>query len=116
MVAPEFPLTLCRLEEIPEGEGLGFTVGEGEARQLIFVLRQGARVYGYRNSCPHIGTPLDMVPDRFLTYDKRHILCMTHGARFRIQDGYCFAGPCAGQRLGAIAVRVTDGAVILDGL
>jgi len=105
---------LCRLDEIPDGEGRGFTIGEGEARTLIAVFRQGGRVHGYINSCPHIGTPLDMIPDRFLTLDKRHILCATHGARFRIHDGYCFAGPCRGERLKTIAVRIAQGSVVLE--
>ncbi len=105
---------LCRLEEIPEGEGRGFTLGAGEERTLVFVVRSSGRVHGYLNSCPHIGTPLDMVPDRFMTQDKRHILCMTHGARFRVYDGYCFTGPCQGQSLARIALAVKDGAVVLE--
>jgi len=114
MAAPSAPQRLCRLEDIPDGEGLGFALSEGEAETLIFVVRQGRRVHGYRNSCPHVGTPLDMVPDRFMTHDKRHILCMTHGARFRVYDGYCFTGPCQGQSLERIAVAVRDGAVVLE--
>lgn len=105
---------LCRLEEIPDGEARGFALGEGEHQELIFVVRKGRRVHGYVNSCPHIGTPLDMVPDRFLTRDKRHILCMTHGARFRIYDGFCFTGPCKGSFLKPVPVAVVKGAVVLD--
>ncbi|HKO08214.1 MAG TPA: Rieske 2Fe-2S domain-containing protein [Alphaproteobacteria bacterium] len=111
-LAPQY---LCRLEEIPDGQGLGFAFGEGEGRTLIFVVRQGKRVYGYRNSCPHIGTPLDMIPDRFMTHDKRHILCMTHGARFRVYDGYCFTGPCQGQSLARLPLALKDGQVFLEG-
>jgi len=110
------PQRLCRLEEIPEGEGIGLALGQGEARRLIFVVRQGTRVHGYVNSCPHIGTPLDMVPDRFMTTDKRHILCMTHGARFRVYDGYCFTGPCQGRSLAKLALALKDGEVLLERL
>ena len=106
---------LCRLSEIPDGEGRGFTIGEGEVRTLIAVFRQGERVHGYINSCPHIGTPLDMIPDRFLTFDKRHILCATHGARFRIHDGYCFTGPCQGERLKVVALEIAEGWVVVEG-
>ena len=42
---------------------------------------------GYVNSCPHLGSPLDWVPNRFLSADGRHVLCATHGALFRIEDG-----------------------------
>lgn len=78
------------------------------------MVRKGKRVHGYVNSCPHIGTPLDMVLDQFLTHDKRHILCMTHGARFRIYDGFCFTGPYQGNFLKPVPVTVVNGTVVLE--
>lgn len=105
---------LCRLDEIPDGEARGFDFGQGLETLYVFVVRQGKRVHGYVNSCPHIGTPLDLVPDRFMTDDRRHILCMTHGARFRIYDGYCFTGPCQGESLTPVALAVRDGAVMWE--
>ena len=113
MSESKLPRRLCRIEEIPDGQGVGFTLGEGEGRSYIFVVRQGGRVFGYVNSCPHIGTPLDMIPDRFMTADKRHILCMTHGARFRVYDGYCFAGPCQGRSLAKLALALEGGEVLI---
>ncbi len=107
------PKILCRLEEIPDGKGRGFAFGSDCELEFVFVLRRGGRVFGYRNACPHTGTPLDMVPDRFLTRDRRHILCATHGAQFRIEDGYCVLGPCKGERLKALPLAVIDGAVVL---
>src|SRR5262249_44456182 len=71
------------------------------------------RVVGYRNICPHIGTPLDLIPGEFLTWDKAQILCRTHGARFRIDDGLCVSGPCRGRRLAALTLRVADGRVAM---
>ena len=50
----------------------------------LFVVRTGATVRAYENSCPHTGGPLDWVPDQFLTREKDMILCATHGALFRI--------------------------------
>ena len=32
---------------------------------------------------------LDGVPGQFLTLDKRHIPCINHGTRFRMDDGVC---------------------------
>ena len=58
----------------------------------------------FQNSCPHRGTPLDWLPDRFLDRGGRHILCATHGALFRIEDGFCLSGPCAGARLRRVAI------------
>jgi len=104
---------LCRLEEIEDGAARGFVVGTGPGRTEIFVYRGADRLYGYVNSCPHVGTPLDLAGDDFLTTDGSHFLCHTHGAQFRIEDGFCVAGPCKGERLRPIAVRVADGFIEL---
>ena len=111
---------LCRLDEIPDGAGIGFSLGQEEAERLanghleIFVVRRGAQVFGYVNSCPHLSSPLDWVENQFMTPDKAHIMCATHGARFRIEDGHCIAGPCEGDALTPLPVSNERGAVVLD--
>ena len=110
---PAGPL-LCHLADIPDGGGKGFWFGHDAARFGLFLLRQGNAVFAYVNSCPHRGTPLDWLPDRFLDRDGRHILCATHGAVFRIADGFCLSGPCAGARLRTVAT-VRRGAEIYLG-
>ncbi|MDJ0943491.1 MAG: Rieske (2Fe-2S) protein [Kiloniellales bacterium] len=106
---------LCRLEDIEDGEGRGFVFGEGLARREIFVVREAEAVYGYANACPHAGTPLDWEPDRFMNADGSYLMCHTHGALFRIEDGYCIAGPCAGASLTTVALQVAeDGGIYLD--
>ncbi len=107
---------LCRLEDIEDGEGKGFVFGEGLERREIFVVREEESIYGYANVCPHAGTPLDWEPDRFMNADGSYLMCHTHGALFRIEDGYCIAGPCAGMSLTPVAVRLAeDGRVLLAG-
>ncbi len=103
---------ICRLEEIPDGEARGFTIAGEEGRRDIFVFRDGERVVGYVNSCPHAGSPLDWVEDRFMAPDDDLFQCATHGARFRTSDGFCVAGPCAGASLTAVPVTLRDGEVI----
>lgn len=105
---------LCRLEDIKDGQGKGFVLGEGTARREIFVLRDGDRVRGYVNACPHQGTPLDWTPDRFISTQTGLVLCSTHGAQFRWEDGFCVSGPCAGQGLEAVSVTVdAHGQIVL---
>lgn len=108
-------LVLCRLDELEDGGAKGFSVAADGSRREIFVVRRGTQVFGYVNSCPHIGTPLEFLPDRFLTADRTEILCSTHGARFEIATGRCLAGPCWGKSLQAVAVRVADDTIVLDG-
>lgn len=103
--------TLCRLDEIPEGDSKGFEIGA----QHLFVVRRGGRIYAYENRCPHTGAPLDWVPNRFLSADGALIQCANHDARFRIEDGLCVAGPCAGASLTPVPVAVIDGRLVLGG-
>ena len=107
-------LTVCRLDEIPDGGSRGFTVETARGTRDIFIVRRGEAVFAYENSCPHVGTPLDWVPDQFLSADRSHIVCATHGAQFRIEDGMCFSGPCHGVPLPPIAVEVAEGMIVLS--
>jgi nitrite reductase/ring-hydroxylating ferredoxin subunit len=88
----------------------GFRFREGSRLFAGFVVREGAAVRGFVDSCPHAGWPLAALDDRYLTRDARHILCAGHGALFRL-DGACVAGPCTGERLHPWAVEVRDGEV-----
>lgn len=100
---------LCRLEEIADGAARGFDLGGGaDAPEPleIFVVRAGAHAYAYRNVCPHTGSPLDWQPDDFMSEDASHIMCHTHGALFEIADGFCVAGPCAGDQLSPVAIEI----------
>ena len=85
----------------------------GGERVAVLAVRRGAQVFAYVNSCPHTGAPLDFQPGRFLSLDKTLIQCSTHGALFRIEDGFCLAGPCAGKSLERAGTAVAGGVVYL---
>ncbi|HXY99167.1 MAG TPA: Rieske (2Fe-2S) protein [Stellaceae bacterium] len=104
---------LCRAEEVPEGGARGFRFEQGADFMAVFVTRKGGELIAYDNSCPHMGTPLDVRPGRFITSDRRHLSCGTHGARFRFEDGYCLAGPCKGQSLRRLEIAVEAGEIVL---
>ncbi|HEY7579635.1 MAG TPA: Rieske 2Fe-2S domain-containing protein [Acetobacteraceae bacterium] len=101
---------LCRLADIPDGGCKGFAPPPGSFTGL-FAVRQGDAVFVYVNSCPHIGTPLDWMPGRFLSGDASRIVCATHGAEFRIADGECLRGPCFGERLEPVVIEIKDGTI-----
>lgn len=108
-------LRLCRLADLPEGETLdavGFA-GDAPNQAGILVVRHGAGVRVFVNRCPHQGTPLNWSPDRFLDLDRKHIICATHGAVFRVNDGFCLSGPCSGDSLESVPVEVRDGDVFV---
>ena len=69
------------------------------------------QVYVYVNSCPHVGTPLDWTPGRFLSANGKRIICATHGAEFQIENGMCTLGPCQGEALEKVAIQIQDGTI-----
>jgi len=104
---------LCRVDDLADPGTKGFEVElDGEPTE-IFVVRKGSAVYGYRNSCPHTGGPLDWKPDEYLDDEGEYIMCATHAALFRIEDGLCIGGPCKRQHLFPVALRVDSGEVFL---
>ena len=105
---------LCSAEAVPDGAARGFRADPGDPDSpRIVLVRRGDSWWAYRNRCPHRGTPLDWLPDRFLDERGEHLVCATHGAVFRVEDGRCIAGPCAGDALEPLAIRVQDGGIFL---
>ena len=104
---------ICKLDALAEDIGRGFTVTAAGGAFGVVVVRRGQRVYGYRNVCPHRGTSLDWMPDRFMSVDGAYLQCATHGALFEPESGACVAGPCRGSGLTPVPLHVVDGEVML---
>ena len=105
---------ICRLAELQPGQPRGFELPGAGADAGILLIRSGQHVFGYMNSCPHTGVNLDWTPGRFLDVTGSLLQCSMHGALFRIEDGYCIFGPCAGRSLRPVALRVRGGVVEVD--
>ena len=103
---------LCALADIADPGAKGFMFRAGEKLFLGFVVREDGQVRGYIDRCPHTGLPLAPLPDRYLTAERDLIICSSHGALFRLADGFCVGGPCAGRSLWPWAVRVEGEAVV----
>ena len=103
---------LCRIEDIPDGGARGFPPTPGMFTG-VFAIRRGGQVLIYVNSCPHLGVPLEWMPDRFLSADGSLIVFSTHGAEFAVTDGRCLRGPCVGDRLEPVAAVLKNGDVLV---
>ncbi|NII09835.1 Rieske 2Fe-2S domain-containing protein [Oleiagrimonas sp. C23AA] len=104
--------SLCRLDELQDGVALGVeTRIDGEDASLI-VLREGEAVAAYHNVCPHAGRRLDWAPGKFLLKDGV-LVCAAHGAAFAAASGLCTDGPCKGEHLVTVAVKVDGEDVVL---
>jgi nitrite reductase/ring-hydroxylating ferredoxin subunit len=109
------PRRLCRLQDMPNGEAIALDVmlpplGE----ESVILLRQDEHVSAWLNICPHAGRRLDWAPGKFLI-SRGMLVCAAHGASFNIDNGECIGGPCRGESLRAVPVRVEDGDVVLEG-
>jgi nitrite reductase/ring-hydroxylating ferredoxin subunit len=113
MSAPTREVFRCALGALPEGAAKGFEWDGGGFGRNGFVVRRGGAVHAYLNQCPHTGGRLDWKPDAFLTKDRSLIMCSTHGANFRIDDGFCTAGPCMGMSLRPLAAALDGDDVVV---
>ena len=107
---PPYGAAICALDAVPDKGAKGFVFREGDALFAAFILREGTTVTGYVDHCPHAGWPMASGPDRYLTRDKKLILCAGHGALFSL-SGEGVTTPCVGDRLTAWPVEVRGGEV-----
>ena len=108
------PRVICDFASLSDPGSRGFSIDlAGEALEVL-VVRKAEAVYVYQNRCPHTGINLEWQPDRFLDLSQSYIQCATHGALFRIEDGRCLRGPCAGDCLTPVNASLEDGQVILE--
>jgi nitrite reductase/ring-hydroxylating ferredoxin subunit len=103
-------IKLAPLESIPDRDSRGFDVKK-QGRDQLFVIRRGEEVIAWRNNCPHRGfegTSMAWKKHAYLNKNKTKIFCSAHGAQFDIESGECFLGPCLGQKLERMDVRLAE--------
>lgn len=106
--------SLIEAAQLNDPDARSVVIGSGSSRLDILVINQNGQVHAFVNACPHAGTPLENFDGRVLDRDDPNILvCSTHGARFRLDDGCCIKGPCLGKKLPAVATHVANGMVVL---
>ena len=107
---------ICALDRLSDPGSYGFSLQTGKQTVEGFVVKRDGEFFAYRNSCPHTGSPLDWVDHQFLDIEGALIQCAVHDARFLIDTGECIFGPCPGQSLEALPIRIKDEGVYLLGL
>jgi len=112
-LAPSAGEILCAVEEVPEGRCKEIRYGDGAYALSVLVHRTCAQVKAYVNRCPHFSLPLNARPGEFVMTDAARVMCAFHGAVFRLDDGYCEAGPAASSSLEPVEVVIRDGSVCI---
>ena len=95
-------ILLCQIDDLAEMQTIELDIGDNK----LFAIRKDNQVHAYWNNCPHLGIPLNWMPEKFLDLDGSLIQCSSHGALFQIDSGECIAGPCIGDQLKPVEVRV----------
>ena len=95
-------ILLCQIDDLAKMQTIELDIGDNK----LFAIRKDNEVYAYWNNCPHLGIPLNWMPEKFLDLDGSLIQCSSHGALFQIDSGECIAGPCIGDHLKPVEVRV----------
>jgi nitrite reductase (NADH) small subunit len=87
--------SVCRVEEVPEAEGLTVEVGD----RLIAVFREKGEFFAIDDMCPHMGASLSGG-----YVEKGIVTCPWHAWRFRLADGAWADNPRI--KIGCHAVRI----------
>lgn len=95
----------CPLAALEPGECHDFAV-DGIP---LFVVRTESGAHCYLNQCPHRSVQLNWRPNKFLDINREYIQCTTHGALFRIENGECISGPCVGDQLDSVPLKIESG-------
>ncbi len=103
---------VCREEELGAGVVRTAQLGhdsDGRPIQALLLRDESGAVVAYRNLCQHLPVPLDGGTGELLSEDGMHLVCGTHGATYRLNDGFCVDGPCEGMALQTLTVRLDRG-------
>lgn len=82
---------------------------DGRPREALVLLGSDGEPRAYLNRCRHLPVPIDGGSKQYLTRDGEHLLCGTHGALYRRDDGVCIAGPCQKLALEKIPIVEENG-------
>ncbi len=105
---------IARAEEMSPGSVKKFRLICQKVRIDGFLINYQGDYHAYINRCRHMTTPLDFVRYQFFTDDRRHLICLTHGAIYEPNTGLCIDGPCKGLSLIRLPVLVDQGDVMVS--
>ena len=104
---------IAKVDDLTPGSVRKFWLICQKYRLDAFLINDQGSFHAYVNRCRHMPTPLDFVRDEFISDDGRFLRCYTHGALYEFATGLCIDGPCKGESLYRLPVRVDRGEVLV---
>jgi len=99
---------------IDGGKGIRFALPTLGEFVTGFVVRFKGEPYAYINQCAHVSVELDWNEGEFFTAQQDFLICSTHGAHYRPDNGFCVMGPCKGKNLKSINVIEQNQKIIIN--
>jgi len=96
------------------GKGLRFPLPYLGQNVTGFVVRFKGKPYAYVNQCAHVSVELDWNEGEFFTAQQDFLICATHGAHYRPDNGFCVMGPCKGKSLKPLKVIEQNGQIVIN--
>lgn len=100
------------ISSLKHGESRVFTFPGSDKEG--FVIRFGEGYKAYVNQCAHWNIPLDFGDGEFYYEEIDRIVCKSHGAAYRVSDGYCDSGPCAGAGLTGLPLQINGDEAVVE--
>jgi nitrite reductase/ring-hydroxylating ferredoxin subunit len=104
---------VAQVAEVQPGAVKKFWIICQKYRLDALLVNERGDFHAYVNRCRHMPTPLDFVRDQFVSEDGRYLMCYTHGALYEPGTGLCVSGPCKGESLYRLPVRIDRGDVLV---
>ena len=104
---------IAKVDELSPGTVRKFWLICQKYRLDGFLINDRGSFHAYVNRCRHMPTPLDFVQDELVSDDGRFLRCYTHGALYEFSTGLCIDGPCKGDSLFRLPVRIDRGEVLV---
>lgn len=112
--APQLGTILCHLRDLANNSCVELKYRHKDKIFNGFICEYNGQIRAYENSCPHTGSPLNILEGQFFSQDGSSLQCRMHDARFNPKNGRCTKGPCQDAWLRQIKILV-DGDTIRAG-
>lgn len=99
---------------IDGGKGIRFSLPALGQLVTGFVVRFKGKPYAYINQCEHLSVELDWNEGEFFTTQQDFLICATHGAHYRPDNGFCVMGPCRGKSLKPIKLVEQNHKIVIN--
>jgi nitrite reductase/ring-hydroxylating ferredoxin subunit len=112
----ETRIRACGRDELSAGRVIPVPLPKGSdrrPREALVLLGSDGEPRAFLNRCRHLPIPIDAGSREFLSPDGEHLVCGTHGALYRRDDGMCVAGPCVHLALEKLPLVVEHGVIFV---